>query len=260
MDVNIPLRSRVWMVIVLFNLSVAITGCNENKTPKNTVINNNVITVDDVEVMVDSFNHFSGSTRYRRNFNDLTTEQIEILTTIDFVEDSGDCWTDSVFYEIEFVNSDGESRMYYANSENALCHYPPEYGDKLISVEAIGEFTKTYDCLSAGETRNSGETVEEAFYVEANDGCEHAFFDGPTWLRVNVDHIGTYTFRGIECGYQNASFELYAEDGETIISSGEGEVHPGCWAIEHTFDNTGFYYLRVDGTMGDYFLRITSDK
>lgn len=210
---------------------------------------------DSQEIAISYFSYFEGGSRFRATREMLTDEQLGLLSGFELTGNRAECFEDTPAYGIEVRDADGTVRTYEAAYKDSMC----DGVDALVSFDAVAAFASTYECLQAGETRRGDNSVETAPTVGVGDGCEHGFFDGPRWVRVNIEAPGSYSFRGVECAAQESGLELYSGDGTTLLNSGQPEAAPGCWVVEHDIDSAGVYLLRVDGTLGDYFVRIDAE-
>ncbi|MCP4344561.1 MAG: hypothetical protein GY795_03420 [Desulfobacterales bacterium] len=207
---------------------------------------------DDEEIMVEYSGGWEGRSRFRANREILTDEQLAILADLKLTDNRFNCGEDVPEYNIEIRNANGEVRSYRSGYNDAICNGPAE----LISMESLLPFTATYSCLTPPWPR----PIETAPTVNVNDGCEHGFSRTPVWVRVNIEQPGTYTFRGIECWHQRATFALYSGDGRTLLNEGAAEPIPGCWVVEHYIDAAGSYLLLLNAVeTGNYFVRFTTD-
>ncbi len=231
---------------------VLASGCTSPGQERETVWRE-----DSVEISVYGFSYWEGGSGFREGRDLLTGEQLRALAGLDLVDNRGECMMDVPTYRIEIRDADGSIREYSAGHEDSTCEGPA----KLISQVSLGAFMSTYSCLNAAQTRwGDKESGTVSATIGVNDGCEHGFFGGPTWVRVSVDEPGSYTFRGVACEHNDVTLTLYSDDGQTLLDAGAFEPAPGCWGIEHEFQETGSVLLRVNGTKGDYFVRLTRGK
>lgn len=230
---------------------VLASGCSSSGPDREFVWHD-----DSVEVAVHSSSYWEGSSGFRAGRDLLTGEQLRALAGLELVDNGGQCMMDVPVQQIEIRDADGSLREYGAGYEDTSCDGPA----KLISQASLRAFMSMYSCLNSAQTRSvDEESVTVSATIGVNDGCEHGFFGGPSWVRVRVDEPGSYTFRGVACEHNDVTLALYSDDGQTLLDAGASEPAPGCWGIEHEFEQAGPYLLRVNGTLGDYFVRLTKD-
>lgn len=231
------------------------TGCSGHDNEADNASNRRVWLEESEEVIVHSFAFWEGGSRFRADRERLTDEQLLLLSNLELTAPESQCIEDLPSYSVEIRDADGTVREFRAADGDMSCSDETE----VISMASLTPFLATYSCLSAGQTRNAQNTIDDALTIDVGGGCEHGFFGGPIWLKVNIDHPGSYAFRGVNCSAQESTIALYSEDGHTLLNEGGAEAAPGCWAVEHDVEAAGSYFLLIDGTQGDYFVRMTEE-
>jgi hypothetical protein len=211
-------------------------------------------------IAISSGSFFGGSSRFEKQREELTAEELVLLGSITTVASSTECWSDTWAATLT-VRGNGGVREYFASEGDQGC----DRDVVLVANEPVKSLVQAAKCLNAKSY--DGTSLATAAHVTAGNGCYHGLFNasGTTpdwWFVLDVTEAGSYRLSLDGCSDRVLDMALLDETGVTELSSVTGT--PGsCSALTHDVASPGSYAIHVTMTAGtsagDFYLRIDAE-
>jgi hypothetical protein len=236
-----------------------------------TVVTTGPIWTDDSRVIdVGCFAFFQGSKRIRATRDQLSAEQLAILSGLRLMPPQQICAEDTLSCSVAITAADGTVANYYTEQLDSACG-----GTKpLIPFASFNPFLQSFPCTSAkqgvGGSADGGATL---LSIPPDPRCYNGLFaapPNPVQRLLVVDdpsiprHIELDSCNDGRRSPTQVHPQLLAPDGTTALPAPWAPVtNPGadgtCYRADYTFPAAGAYQLNigVDSgfTAGDFFLR-----
>ncbi len=218
---------------------------------------------------VGCFAFFEGSKRIRATRDQLTAEQLAILSNLVTTSPNNQCYEDTTACTVAITATDGTVATYRAEQFDSGCDQP----GPMISFASLSPFLQAVPCLSAKQgllgPADAGPITPS---VVPDAICWNGVFASPPQtvqrLLVVADPSIPRHLELDSCNNQYRSPaqvhpQLLAADGVTSLSVGTTVTDPGpdqtCWRLDYTFAAAGTYQLDIGLDQGfeagDFFLR-----
>jgi hypothetical protein len=223
-------------------------------------------------IEVSCFGFFQGSKRIRATREQLTADQLAILSGLKLISPHVVCDEDTTSCSVAITAADGSVATYLTEQADSFCGTPPSQG--MISFVSFSPFLQSVPCLSAKQGIGVSDGGMLLPSVTPDVRCFNGVFTSPPdtvqrLLAVDDPSIP----RHVELDSCNDTHrspallhpQLLAPDGTTPLPVVWVAVttDPGpdgtCFRADYTFPAAGAYVLKIDVdtgfTAGDFYLR-----
>jgi hypothetical protein len=222
---------------------------------------------DSQTIDMSCFAFFQGSMRFRANRNQLTADQLALLSNLRAVDAKDECLEDGMECAITIVQADGQATKMDALAGDFNCGQPRQ----VIAYDTFLPFLHTVDCQHAKDLTFA--TLDRAKPISPDPRCYNGLFvgGGGGAISVALDVPDATSPRHIELDWcdqpgriDKLHFSVFESDGTTLLGSSVAPACPGvdgtCATLDLTFPHAGSFELgvAVDPGLtlaGDFFLR-----
>ena len=222
---------------------------------------------DSQTIDVSCFAFFQGSMRFRANRDQLSADQLALLSNLRAIDAKDQCLEDGMECAITVVQGDGQSTEMDAVAGDTNCGQPRQ----VIAFDSFAPFLDTVDCQHAKDLTFA--TPDRPKSVSPDPRCYNGLFvgGGGDTIAVALDVPDATSPRHIELDWCNQPgrigklrFSVFESDGITLLGSSVAPDSPGvdgtCATLDLTFPHAGSFNLgvSVDAGLtlaGDFFLR-----
>jgi len=209
-----------------------------------------------IEVSCGSF--FEGSTRFRADRSELTSEQLSLLDRVETTDGNDQCWEDTQSCRITVTDRDGSTHGYIAREGDATCGGSADF----IRYTSFEPFLETLHCQYAKLDAQSAVAADplclQGMFTPSGGATVHRLLQVAEATRsyhVELDHC----IEPNRLGQISMKLEV---DGKVI--AGAAPASPGkdkaCLELDFTPSTAGEFDLVVTTTSeflpaGDYYLQ-----
>ena len=227
-------------------------------------------TADSHLVDVSCFGFFAGSKRIRATRDQLSADQLAILSGLTLVTPHPTCAEDTLSCSIAITAADGTVATYFTEQLDGDCGTKPQ-----ISFASFNPFLQSFPCTSAkqsvGVSPDGGATL---LSIPPDQRCWNGVFTAPPGTVQRLLAVDDPSIpRHVELDACNDAHrspallhpQLLAPDGTTplpivwVAVTTDPGADGTCYRADYTFPAAGAYVLSIDidagFTAGDFFLR-----